>query len=77
MKCSCPIWCDGELNGRRFRKSVGLRDWSRAVKRVERWEEKPGETIAIPSLQDCIKSYLSDWKPSAALCMSIRPTLHS
>lgn len=60
MKCSCPIWCDGELNGRRFRKSVGLRDWSRAVKRVERWEEKPGEAIAIPSLQDCIESYLGD-----------------
>ena len=38
-KCSCPIWCDGELNGERYRRSVGLRDWNRAVKRIERWEE--------------------------------------
>src|SRR3974390_3132757 len=29
-KCSCPIWCDGELNGERYRRSVGLRDWNRA-----------------------------------------------
>ena len=21
-KCSCPIWCDGELNGKRYRKSL-------------------------------------------------------
>jgi len=35
-KCRCPIWCDGELNGKRLRKSVGLRDWARAVKRTEK-----------------------------------------
>ena len=38
-KCSCPIWCDGELDGKRFRKSVGLRDWARAVKRREVGDE--------------------------------------
>ena len=40
-KCSCPIWCDGTLNGKRVRRSVGLRDWARAVKRIERWEAAP------------------------------------
>jgi hypothetical protein len=25
--CSCPIWCDGEVNGVRVRKSMDTRDW--------------------------------------------------
>ena len=51
-KCNCPIWVDGELNGRRFRRSVGLRNWSRAVKRLELWEkaaEEPGKPAALVS----------------------------
>ena len=45
-KCNCPIWVDGELNGRRFRRSVGLRNWSRAVKRLELWD--PQKDAPIP-----------------------------
>jgi integrase/recombinase XerD len=59
-KCSCPIWVDGELNDKRYRKSVGLRDWARAVKRVEKWEAKPEQTVAIPTLAAATESYLSD-----------------
>jgi site-specific recombinase XerD len=40
-KCSCPIWCDGELNGQRYRKSLATRDWGRAGRRVAKLEE-PG-----------------------------------
>jgi integrase/recombinase XerD len=59
-RCSCPIWCDGELNGKRYRKSVGLRDWARAVKRTEKWEVKPEQTGAVMGLRQCIDSYLGD-----------------
>jgi integrase/recombinase XerC len=40
-KCSCPIWCDGELNGRRYRRSLDLRDWQRAIRKVTALEQ-PG-----------------------------------
>src|SRR5258708_16649781 len=40
-KCSCPIWCDGELNGKRYRHSLGTRDWGRAGRRLAKLEE-PG-----------------------------------
>lgn len=59
-KCSCPIWCDGELNGRRFRKSVGLRDWARAVKRIEKWETAPAKATKDYTLAGAIESYLGD-----------------
>ena len=38
IKCNCPIWCDGELNGKRYRKSLGTRDWGRAGRIAERLE---------------------------------------
>jgi len=37
-KCSCPIWCDGELDRRRFRRSLKTRDWQRAIRLAERIE---------------------------------------
>src|SRR5215472_15317729 len=33
VKCSCPIWADGELDGKRYRKSLGTRDWQRALRK--------------------------------------------
>jgi len=48
------------LNGNRCRKSVGLRDWARAVKRVEKWEAKPEQAGATTGLHECIESYLGD-----------------
>lgn len=34
IKCHCPIWTDGELNGERYRRSLKTRDWARAVKKL-------------------------------------------
>ena len=34
VKCSCPIWCDGEVAGRRVRQALQTRDWQRALRRM-------------------------------------------
>lgn len=59
-KCSCPIWVDGEMDGKRCRKSVGLRDWARAVKRAEKWEAKPATVGAATGLHASFDSYIGD-----------------
>jgi integrase/recombinase XerC len=33
INCACPIWCDGELNGKRYRHSLKTRDWQRAIRK--------------------------------------------
>src|SRR5205814_1475591 len=38
-KCSCPIWCDGEIDGKRIRKSMDTRDWARATRNLGRIED--------------------------------------
>src|SRR5437870_1229785 len=59
-KRSCPIWCDGEKNGKRVRKSVGVRDWARAVKRVAKWEDTTGELVREQTVAGAMESYLGD-----------------
>ena len=29
--CNCPIWIDGDRDGRQFRVSLKLKDWQRAI----------------------------------------------
>lgn len=38
-KCSCPIWCDGEIDGNRIRKAMDTRDWARANRNLARFED--------------------------------------
>jgi hypothetical protein len=52
--------CTTEVNGKHVRKSVGLRDWIRAVKRIEKWQEKPQESIRLPTMRESIESNLRD-----------------
>ncbi len=32
-KCSCPLWCDGILNGERYRRPLDTWDWSEAARK--------------------------------------------
>ncbi len=48
-KCSCPIWCYGELNGKQIRESLKMRDWQRALRKLEQREApdaKPEKTLS-------------------------------
>jgi site-specific recombinase XerD len=38
-KCSCPIHCDGEVDGQRVRKSMDTRDWARAMRNLGKYED--------------------------------------
>ena len=38
-KCACPVWADGTLDGRRYRKSLGTRDWARAIRKMAELED--------------------------------------
>jgi site-specific recombinase XerD len=39
IKCTCPIWADGYVNGKRTRQSLKTRDMARARKRVANLED--------------------------------------
>jgi site-specific recombinase XerD len=55
VKCNCPIWADGELNGKRYRKSLGLRDWQRAIRKLAALEAP--DAIQWKPLKDAIETF--------------------
>lgn len=68
-KCSCPVWCDGEVNGQRIRKSLDTRTWTRALVLLGRTEndiEAGIPVVAIRVEQGCEKYLASlDLEPSS------------
>ncbi len=38
-KCSCPIWCYGELDGKVRRHTLKTRDWQRAIRKIAALED--------------------------------------
>src|SRR3954466_14638017 len=54
-KCSCPIWCDGELHGKRCRQSLSTRDWGRATRKLAQLED-PDATPAKP-IREAIEKF--------------------
>src|SRR5438067_1736245 len=55
IKCSCPIWCDGELKGQRYRHSLKTCDWQRAIRRAAKLED-PQATEVKPVI-DAITAF--------------------
>lgn len=45
--CRCPIWVQGFLGDEEVRKSLGLRDWTKAQKKLRDWE-----TSGVPAAKE-------------------------
>jgi len=61
-RCLCPIWVDGSLNGVEMRKSLRLRDWSRAQELVRQWEAE-GQRSEKPkplTVKEACDKFLAD-----------------
>ena len=61
--CDCPIWCDGSLNGARYRRSLGTSNWDRALRRIQILEaggELAPEASRGPDLQRAVAAFLED-----------------
>lgn len=64
-KCSCPIWVDGTLGGKRYRKSLGLRDWARAARRLAELEDPRAPRLKpLPEAVAAFESHLHPLEPS-------------
>ena len=58
-RCSCPIYCDGTLNGRRIKKSLKTRNWERAQRLVQEMEAAGHEPNKITVKSAC-DSFIRD-----------------
>ncbi len=64
VKCRCPIWADGELDGKRYRRSLKVRDWARAARKLAQLEERNG--VPSKSVKDAARAFLEGHQEWAA-----------
>jgi len=67
MKCSCPVWCDGEVRGQRVRQSLHTRDWARAGRKIAALESDLDSGRVRKSVPSAVSAFLeqcSVQKPS-------------
>src|SRR5262245_14439108 len=64
MNCHCPLWAQGRVHGKTFRRSLGTRSRQRARQKINellgRKPDAPPEepAMASPTVGDAIKDYL-------------------
>jgi integrase/recombinase XerD len=58
--CNCPISVEGRLEGKLIRRSLDVRSWEAAQKRVREWEAAGTATVEIPSIEDAAKRFIED-----------------
>ena len=54
-KCSCPIWCDGEIEGARCRHSLETCDWQRAIRKLAALEDP--QAPRVKPIADAITAF--------------------
>src|SRR5436190_1443962 len=56
-KCSCPIHCDGVINGQRIRASLDTSSWDRARRRLGEIEEEALNPRPRKSVADAAEAF--------------------
>ena len=60
--CKCPIWIDGALNGRRYRRALQTTDWEKAERK------KAGlETAGEDKTSKTVVEAIADWDSSLVM----------
>ena len=65
-KCHCPIWADGTLDGKRFRRSLKTRDWARVRRKLAALEspDRPIEKPMAEAVGAFLRTNKDEWEPS-------------
>ena len=53
-RCQCPVWCDGNLEGRRYHKTLKTTDWAVATDKLKRLEqgEEPRDKPILEAFEE-------------------------
>jgi integrase/recombinase XerD len=62
-KCTCPIWIDWRINGRRIQRPIGTRDWNIAQLRAREMEADGVVKNVLPTtIEDACERFIADAK---------------
>ena len=59
-RCSCPLWVDGTLAGKRYHKTLKTRNWDTAQKLAQDLEAAGKPQSAEKTIQDATEAFIRD-----------------
>jgi integrase/recombinase XerD len=59
-RCSCPLWADGTLAGKRYHKTLHTRNWDDAQKKVQKLEVAGKDEGPQKTIVDATESFIRD-----------------
>lgn len=59
-RCSCPLWADGTLAGKRYHKTLHTRNWDNAQRKVQRLEAEGKDEGPQKTIVDATDSFIRD-----------------
>ncbi len=60
IRCTCPIWADGRVNGERINHSLKTRDWGDAGSKLQRLEDP--DALQDKPVEQATKAFLTHYK---------------
>jgi site-specific recombinase XerD len=78
-KCTCPVWCDGDVDGKSVRESLKTRDWQTGAQRALQ-KETGAAARATPGLlpiSEAVEQYLADCELRGLAAQSLAVYRHS
>jgi integrase/recombinase XerD len=58
-RCSCILWADGTLKGKRYHKTLHTRNWEDGQKKIQKLESE-GEKPGLKTIQEATVGFISD-----------------
>ena len=59
-RCSCPLWVDGTLSGKRYHKTLKTRNWDTAQKMAQDLEAAGKPDSAAKTIQEATDAFIRD-----------------
>lgn len=59
-RCSCPLWADGTLAGKRYHKTLKTRNWDAAQKKVQKLEAEGRDEPEQKTILEATESFIRD-----------------
>jgi integrase/recombinase XerD len=59
-RCSCPLWTDGTLQGKRYHKTLKTRNWDDAQKKVQTLEAEGKPQPDQKTIEDATDAFIRD-----------------
>ena len=61
-RCSCPLWADGSLGGKRYHKTLKTRNWDVAQQKVQRIEAEGKDEPKQKTIKEATEAFIRDTK---------------